>query len=69
MDEKLEEFFSLPTMKRKKSVQINTKVELPVQKIQTWAFCVRGSKNPPEHTGCVEVSTILTCHFLDMCAH
>ena len=38
MDGKLEEFFSLPAMKRKNSVQINTKVELPVQKYRPGRF-------------------------------
>ena len=33
---KLDKFFSLPTMKRKRSVPINTRVELPVHNTKTW---------------------------------
>ena len=69
MDGKLEEFFSLPTKRKKKKVCANQYKGRVASTKNTDLFCVRGSKNPPEHTGCVEVSIILTCHLLDMCAH
>ena len=55
MHGQLEEL-SLLTMK-KRLVPISTKVELPVQKTQTWESCAHayhnGSKNPLGHTECV----------------